>query len=127
MTSIDPTRLTEIFKTLAASRSQRVSRKLSAESNDTPIKETSSHGGQRDKNKLREQLKSRLTKLKQESTSFEDEAPLVTINEVLLWEFGDNILDHPDFKYIAETVCDTIDTNPSLNNSMKSLIRELLR
>lgn len=124
MTKIDPSRLSAIFKSLS-----------SVDSLKTPAQE---NGGQnlvetspalsiqknvpRDKEFLKKNIKEKLIQLKHQKGNFEEKAPLVAIREVLLWEFGEDFINHPDFNYFTQIVTDQVVGNEELLTYLKSLI-----
>lgn len=125
MTNIDPSRLTAIFRALSSTETYK---SQSAESNPEKKKTSASKSisieekPKRDKEALKEILSIRLKKLKKEDPEFQKKAPLIAIKEILLWEFGEDLINHPDFNYISQVVTEQVNTNQPLHNYMEKLI-----
>lgn len=125
MTRIDPVRLAEIFRTLA---SQKKLPPVKAQtSNKTINKDRLASSRGRDKEVLKARLKNRLVILRDKSDDFATEAPFVAIQEIMSWEFGDQFLNHPEFKYITKSIVDSIDESPALTQHMNTLINEIIK
>lgn len=121
MTRIDSTRLSELFRTLGTNK------RVSPEESQTPQKAINKDklAPKRDKNVLKAHLSRRLKALKENSDRFEQEAPLVAIQEIMIWEFGDQFLNHPEFKHITQSIIATIEGSPRLSNHMQSMVENL--
>jgi hypothetical protein len=127
MADIDPTRLSTIFKTLSSTDSLKVhakgssaAKKSEAPSQSVTIKKVES----RDRNTLKNSLKQRLLKLKKSDTDFATKAPIAAIQEILLWEFGENIINHPDFNHLSLSVVKQVSTNSELMTYLQKLIAD---
>lgn len=125
MQNIDPTRLSAIFKSLATRESVIESK------SETKQGEPAIHSGPslaikkvaaRDSDLLKQNLRSKLRKLKAQNTDFETKAPLIAIREILLWEFGEDILNHPDFNHFTQVVTREVSSSAELLAFLKSLI-----
>lgn len=125
MTNIDPTRLTAIFRALSATETNK---SQSTESNPEKKKASATKSisieekPKRDKENLKKALSIRLKKLKKEDAEFHKKAPLVTIKEILLWEFGEELINHPDFNYISQIIVEQVHTNEALQDYLENLI-----
>lgn len=127
MNRIDPSRIAGIFRTLATDSGKPAASGKKTESHTQSkqldsTKEIKSH----DENVLRQRLHKRLKRLYTEADNFLDLAPEVTIKEVLIWEFGDNILDHPEFNAIAKKVTQTVQMSENTSLHLKNLIQQLI-
>lgn len=125
MTNIDPSRLTAIFRALSATetyKSQSAEGNLDKKKTSLSKSISIEDGSKRNKEKLKQALSLRLKILKKEDPEFQKKAPLVAIKEILLWEFGEELINHPDFNYISQIVTEQVDTNKSLHDYMKKLI-----
>jgi hypothetical protein len=128
MADIDPTRLSTIFKTLSSTDAVKVHGKTNSatKQSDAPgqsvnIKKVESRG----RDLLKNSLKQRLLKLKKSDADFERKAPIVAIQEILLWEFGDNIINHPDFNHLSLSVAKQVSTNTELKTYLQKLIADV--
>ncbi len=79
----------------------------------------------RDPDVLKMRMANKLRTLKRGSAHFIEEAPLVTIQEIMTWEFGDQFLNHPDFKHITQSIVTAIGCSPKLSRHLNSLIKNL--
>lgn len=127
MTTIDPTRLTSILRSLSV---KEVGNKSNVADNNGQLHEASpslviEKGKPRDKDQLRKNLRDRLTRLKKQGADFEKKAPGAVIREILLWEFGENIISHPEFNHIANNISSQIQTSKSLKDYLVVLVKEL--
>lgn len=126
MTNIDPTRLTAIFRALSATEAQK---NQSAEGALEKKKTTSSKSitietkAKRDKEDLKKALSMQLKKIKKEDPNFSTKAPIIAIKEILLWEFGEDLMNHPDFNFISQMVVDQVNTNKPMEDYLKNLIQ----
>ena len=128
MTNIDPTRLAAIFRGLSAKESQNktLSKNSSVESSNkenvasVEIKSNL----QRDKDQLKRNIYLRLSKLKAQDASYQEKAPGVVIKEILLWEFGEGILQHPEYNYFSQTIIDQVKGHKELEAYLKDLIKK---
>lgn len=125
MTRIDPSRIAEIFRSLASESAEQVRhnhhyaqhKPLAA----NPEKDSKSH----DKDVLRQRLRQRLQRLSQEDIDFAQVAPEVTIKEVLIWEFGDQVMNHPEFNLLATKVTRAMQGNEKIAFQLQKLIRDM--
>ena len=120
MSKIDPTRLSRVLAALARPKEAVTS---SAVPQASPGK--SQHAG-KSLETLKTRLQGRIKALQQDAQGFRDAAPVVTIQEILCWEFGDGIVEHSDFKQIAQKVADTMMSEPNLEKTIRTIIDEAL-
>ncbi len=127
MTTIDPLRIAQIFRSLASESGTQVQRNP----NDSPHKHMVS-GAQKekgpkghDKEMLRQRLRQRLLRLKQENIDFFAVAPEVTVKEVLIWEFGEQVMNHPEFNILTNKIIRTMQANTKAATQLQKLIREM--
>ena len=125
MTRIDPSRIAEIFRSLASESAEHVRHKHNHAHHNAlatnPEKDFKSH----DKDVLRQRLRQRLQRLSQEDIDFSAVAPEVTIKEVLIWEFGDQVMSHPEFNLLAAKVTRTMQGNEKIAFQLQKLIRDM--
>jgi hypothetical protein len=125
MTRIDPLRIAEIFRSLASESGGQVHRNHNDAHNKSlaanPVKEPQNH----DKEVLRQRLRQRLQRLSQEDIDFSEVAPEVTIKEVLIWEFGDQVMNHPEFNLLANKVTRAMQGNEKIALQLQKLIRDM--
>ncbi|GGY84842.1 hypothetical protein GCM10011613_32360 [Cellvibrio zantedeschiae] len=126
MSIIDPTRITAIFKTLSVTSSDganthksTIEKKAGAAAS---LKIDNSQ--ERDKEKLKKNLQTILKKLK-EQDNFEEKAPKAVIKEILLWEFGDEFFNHPQFNRISQTVSEQMLTKKHSKDYFFRIVAEL--
>lgn len=128
MTTIDPARLASILRSLSikemstAANTRTSEHKLSTSAPSLVIDKSK----QRDKDQLRKNLRERLKRLKTQGVDFEQKAPGVVIKEILLWEFGENIILHPEFNHIATNISNQIHLTKVLNDYLITLVSELV-
>ena len=120
MSKIDPTRLSRVMAALAKP-SERVA--SGAASQAAPSK---GHSAGKSLEVLRARLHSRLNAMEQDARGFRDAAPVVTIQEILCWEFGDEILEHSEFKQVAQKVAETMMADPGLEKTIRTIVDEAL-
>ncbi|KWU52844.1 hypothetical protein [Pseudomonas palleroniana] len=120
MSKIDPTHLSRVLAALAKPKERVTS---SASNQASPGK---SQTAGKTLGVLRTRLQCRLKALKPDEEGFRDAAPVVTIQEILCWEFGEGILEHSDFKQIAQKVAETMMSEPKLEKTIRAIIDEAL-
>ncbi|NWB95766.1 hypothetical protein HX882_07695 [Pseudomonas gingeri] len=119
MSKIDTTRLSTVLAALAKPK-ERVGSTLT---NGASPGKTSK--GASDVEVLRSRLQNRLLSLKRQSSGFDEAAPTITVQEILRWEFGEQILEHPEFGRIAEKVTKTMLENQQLEKKIQNVIDEM--
>ncbi|WP_438867420.1 hypothetical protein [Pseudomonas sp. L1(2025)] len=120
MSKIDPTRLSYVLAALAKPKERVTS---SASNPASPSKNQKSG---KNMETLRTRLHSRLNSLNQHAEGFRDAAPVVTVQEILCWEFGDGILEHGEFKHIAQKVTETMMGDPKVEKAMHAIVDQAL-
>ncbi|WGT26674.1 hypothetical protein [Pseudomonas marginalis] len=120
MSKIDPTRLSRVLAALARPKEPVTS---SAFTQAAPGK---SQNAGKSLETLKTRLHGRIKALQPDAEGFRDAAPVVTIQEILCWEFGDGILEHSDFKQIAQQVTQTMMSEPKLEKTIRTIIDEAL-
>lgn len=120
---IDPARLSRLLLSLTQ-RPERADGQSTAASKTAATKPKAIQK-KRDPAQLRARLRNRLGEMKRQPAQFAESAPVVTIQEILCWEFGQEILEHPDFHRIANAVTDSLLEDQRLALSMQQLIAEL--
>lgn len=123
MSRIDPARLTRILSALRQPETPASSSRASSATQATTKKTVK---GARDPAVLRAQLRARLLGLKQRGEGFAEAAPIITVQEILRWEFGDGILDHADFNEVTERVATTMLADSQLQGAIDRIIRDLV-
>ncbi len=96
MSKIDSTRLSQVLAALAKPK-ERVTSSAANNTSAAKVKK-----GEKDLEVLRVNLQSRLRDLKKSTEDFQEAAPVITVQEILRWEFGENILEHPEFGNISK-------------------------
>lgn len=120
---IDPARLSRLLLSLTQ-RPERAGGQSPATGKTTAAK-AAPIKTRRDPAQLRMRLRQRLGELKRQPAQFVESAPVITIQEILCWEFGQEILEHPDFPRIAHAVTNSLLDDQRLALSMQQLIAEL--
>lgn len=125
MSTIDRTRLTRLLATLGKPATQGSSNTqvASAGSQHHPVP---AKPGGRDPLVLRARLRSRLTTLLESAGDFQQAAPLVTVQEILRWEFGENVVAHPQFERVAGKVAQALLADEKMEAAVYRVIETLL-
>lgn len=125
MTRIDPNRIADVFRLLSLDKPATAAKARRAESQ--PERKTNAVEAvpARDPETLRERLRARLSRLKREAPDFETLAPEVTVREILIWEFGEEILNHPDFQQVASSVAETMQASNKVQHQLARLISQI--
>lgn len=128
MAGIDPTKLYAIFRALSTGISEgnksgkRDSTKAAEKSAVRSL--TIGKSAQRDKDVLRESIKRRLTEIKSDE-NYKAKAPVLAIQEILLWEFGEDIINHPSFKQLSTSVAQQVTSNTDLKDYLDKFISKI--
>ncbi len=129
MSTIDPSRLLAIFRSLSASESQKNAvedQKKLGQARHEAVKSVDIKSNlQRNKEDLKRNIYLRLQKLKQQDPQFREKAPSVVIKEILLWEFGDNLLQHPEFNHFLQTIVSQVGGHHELDGYLAGLIEKM--
>jgi|GEM_PF-2007221 len=103
MSAIDPTRLSRLLATLGRPATQgSANARVAATGN--PTQPATPRPGPRDPQVLRARLRGRLLTLRESAEDFHVVAPLVTVQEILRWEFGENVVAHGEFERVVGKV-----------------------
>lgn len=125
MPNIDASRLSAIFKSLSsleALKTPVTGRKPGEVAAQSSPALTIQKVVPKDKEALKKSLRIELHKLKQQRGDFEKKAPLVAIKEIILWEFGEDIINHPDFNHFTQVVTEQVAKNQDLIAYLTTLI-----
>lgn len=119
MSRIEASRLAQIMASLAST-----ARKPEARPGGSSHRASSTSA--RDVATLKSNLRSRLGKLRKSSSEdFEAAAPVVLIQEILLWEFGSQIAEHSSFIKASQAISEALQASPDSDQSLKRLIHSL--
>jgi len=111
MSAIDPTKISAIFRALAIKASDQArlqESKKETELKSSPLSRAININRERDKEKLKKNLKQQLTKLKKVDGEYEKKASNLVVKEILLWEFGDDFIAHPLFNLISQNISEKL-------------------
>ena len=128
MNSIDPTRLIAIFRSLSAKESNKNisdNKRATSQTENQTVSVEMKGGARRDKETLKKNIHSRLSKLKVQDKHYQEKAPTVVIKEILLWEFGDNFLQHPEFQHISQTIINDVRNHSELDKFLRNFIKTI--
>jgi len=120
MSKIDSTRLSQVLAALAKPKERVTSTTTSS------VPPTKAKKGTKDLDVLRARLQSRLKSLKQSAEDFHAAAPVVTVQEILRWEFGESILEHAEFGGISRQVTETMLENQKLAKTIYGIVDSMV-
>ncbi|MCZ4324660.1 hypothetical protein [Pseudomonas anguilliseptica] len=123
MPNIDPARLSRVLASLSKP-SERVNSSV-AKGTEKKASE-SARKGERSSAVLRARLRERLINLKKASANFHEAAPIVAVQEILLWEFGEGILERAEFESVAKKVAETMLEDKQLATAISRIIDALI-
>lgn len=115
---IDPSRISQALQLLAKPAGAKL------ETATTKTSPTSAKPSTKTVEQLRTRLKVRLGKIR-DSAKFDEQAPMITVQEILLWEFGDNILENPNFEQVVQKVTSSMTTDERLSRALHKITNEL--
>ncbi|WNO11353.1 hypothetical protein [Teredinibacter sp. KSP-S5-2] len=117
MSKIDSSRLSSIFQSLV-NKSEPTPKAQSIHKKYSPSLETVEQV-KKSQTELKKRIRDRIAKIPSSSIT------TVVVQEIVIWEFGEEILDHPNFKEIATTIATSIENSPKLKDHMKEIIKML--
>ena len=123
MPQIDPARLSRVLASLSKPK-ERINTSSTQDTKQAASERTQK--GQRSPAILRARLQDRLSKLKQGPGNFHETAPIITIQEILRWEFGESILEHAEFERVAKKVAETMLEDKQLQSAIFRIIEEMV-
>lgn len=129
MSDIDPTRLSAIFRTLSSKDSTKMRdgknnvNKSEIPARSVTIKKTNIRG----KDDLKKKIKQRMLRLKKSDVDIETKMPIITIQEILLWEFGEDIINHPDFNHLSLSIAERVTKNGELMTYFQKFMTEITK
>lgn len=124
MTTIDPARLVSILQALSFKNIPNKQGVLNrGKSTGAPVSLVIEKKNYRDKEQLKRNLRERLKRLKSQP-DFIEKAPEVVIKEILLWEFGENFISHPEFNFISKNILSQVNSMDVLHKYMSEFIRD---
>lgn len=121
MTQIDPARLARVLASIRELQGPAKAAK--------PVVEPSAPGQRRsarDPAVLRARLRERLLKIDRSSPEFASASPVITVQEVLRWEFGDTVLEHPQFDQVVRRVAQSLLSDTQTEASIRRVVDNLL-
>lgn len=124
MTQIDPTRLTRLLNSLTKPKSAATTR---ASSSTSTQKRAKSSKSERNSAELKARLNERLTLLKASDDDFNTHAPRVAIQEILCWEFGDNIVQTKQFEAVVAQIVESLMQDEALGGAIHRLIEGIVK
>lgn len=120
---IDPSRLSRLL--LALQKPEAARSNESDRAKQTTTQTRGSHTTTRDIKVLRKEIQSRLKALDKMSEDYDSAAASITIQEILRWEFGSDILDHSEFNRISSSIAQTLLADEKMAVSLQKLARDL--
>ncbi|MDO8330498.1 MAG: hypothetical protein Q7T36_08520 [Fluviicoccus sp.] len=117
MNPINPARISQILSALS-SPSERSAKTVQ------PSRTSEQSENRRVLAKLRSRLENRLSDLKDEP-DYAAQAPVIAIQEMLLWEFGDRILENPEFERVVHQVAATLLQDERMATALHKLINKV--
>ncbi|MDZ4298069.1 MAG: hypothetical protein U0998_11630 [Moraxellaceae bacterium] len=124
MTQIDPTRLTRLLNSLTKPKSAATTRTSSSTSTQKRAKSSKS---ERNSAELKARLNERLTLLKASDDDFNTHAPRVAIQEILCWEFGDDIVQTKQFEAVVAQIVESLMQDEALGGAIHRLIEGIAK
>ena len=127
MADIDPSRLSAIFRALSSKESMRAcdNKNYGSKSEVSAHSITIQKTNTKSKEYLKSKINLRISKLKKTDVAFQEKATAVTIQEILLWEFGDEIINHPDFNLLSLSIIKKVTKNHELFAYLQKFIAEV--
>lgn len=121
---IDPSRLSRLLSALSQNTAETRTEKL----RQAPPSQQGQASAKpaRDIKTLRKSLQSRLRSLSANDSDYDSLSSTITIQEILVWEFGQDILDRPDFHRITSSITETMLQDERIAASLRKLVRELI-
>lgn len=125
MSGIDPTRLSRLLAALGKPAAQGSSNARVASTSTLPHPATAKPGP-RDPLVLRARLRNRLVALRESTEDFQNAAPLITVQEILRWEFGENVVAHAEFERVVGKVAQALLADEKTAGAVYRVIETLL-
>lgn len=123
MTQIDPTRISRVLASLTKPKERT---DANAELSGTAVSSQRTQNTKvQEPAALKARLQQRLKLLRNSDADFQEAAPTVAVQEILLWEFGDDIVKHAEFERVAHQVTLSLLDNEPLKVAIQNLIAEL--
>jgi CHAD domain-containing protein len=123
---IDPSRLSRLL--LALSQKPDAAKTDATRGDKQAAREANGgRGATRDIKVLRKDMQSRLRTLDPQAADHDTAATSIAIQEILRWEFGQDILEHPDFHRIAASIAETMLQDAKMAASLRKLVDDLAR
>jgi len=123
MTQIDAARLSRVLASLTKPKERTDSAAHTGAATTSSLRGKTS--ALRDPAILKSRISERLKALKKNSPGFAEAAPIVTVQEILRWEFGEETFQHPDFERIAGQVAFVLMHDESLKSAVENVIRTM--
>ena len=128
MSRIDPSRISEIVKALRSARVRGTPKKTKSTDNAQLSKGEAASVVESKRNiaELQERIARQIRNARSRSPEISDETvSLVAIQEIMHWEFGDDILNHPDFKNISTTIVSRIHESSEMAKQFMDVLEDL--
>ena len=113
--------IVEIFRT------KDTSKKTKTKKTQLPKNTTKKLAGRKlSTEELENSIKLKINQLDSSAKDFESKANAIVIENILSWEFGNDIQDDPDFIPLREKINNAINESRSLTNDLNKLINMIL-
>lgn len=123
MSKIDQSRFSAIFKGLASTgTSNSANIKFDNKKVATTPALLINKAEKKSLEELKKKIGDKLVKLKLQDDSYRERAPQVVVIEILLWEFGEEFLNSPSFKYLSQEIAKQIATTNDLSIYLNKLL-----
>lgn len=118
MSRIDPLRLSRVLSSLARPKGERVS------GHGAVTQGTAQKGELRNITQLRSSIGQRLRKIR-DHDDFNSLAPVITVQEILCWEFGASVLEHTEFERVMQAVVSEMLSDEHTESIFRKIISNL--
>ena len=93
---------------------------------DTPAGDKQSQAAkQKSIEAVRDQVRDRIRKMSPEDRNGR-KAATTFVEAVMMWEFGEEVINDPGFDEITRKVVETICTEPNINKTLAEMVREMV-
>lgn len=127
MARIDPLRIGRIFQTLSkpAASSTGQSSVSTAKQNTSKQQANASGSKPRSHEALKASMVSRLSRVDKLSDGYLNKATIIMVQEIMQWEFGEDIINHAEFNDIVTEIANTLLQHAQMKQTIQDVIKQL--
>jgi ABC-type microcin C transport system permease subunit YejB len=127
MARIDPLRIGRIFQTLSKPSAQSAGQSSVSTAKQNTSKQQANASGNKPRSKeaLKASMVSRLSRVDKLSDGYLNKATIIMVQEIMQWEFGEDIINHAEFNDIVTEIANTLLQHAQMKQTIQDALKQL--